>query len=794
MKKIFSLIAVMAICLSAWAVPAKREFHVYTLADGTSVELTLAGDEYAHWYEDAAGRIYTRVTDETFALSGKTHADMAQRRKASVKYRSNAERRAKKEVGITPNLAPRGIVILANFSDKSMAANHTQAKFDELCNATNCTVNNGYPSAAQFFADQSNGTYRPVFDVYGPVTLSRNVAYYGTDIVGSDEGDDQHATDAVVEACILANAQYDIDFTEYDSDNDGYVDFVYLIYAGKGQADGGTSNTIWPHNWEVESALYYYIDGDEYGENGTIHYCTYSEAECTLDGVILNNYACSSELSGSTMSGIGTLCHEFGHVMGLPDFYDTAYGNNYKEQRTPGDWDIMDAGSYNGNGHCPPNYSPWERAFFGWCTPVNPGSTAQTLTLQASGTTGYQSYQINASGTYQTATTSGQCYYIENRQNSGWDSGLPGHGLLIWSVNYDQEQWSANAPNNTDNAPTYTIVSASSNKKYIGSSADPFPGTRNKTSWTGISGKPLLNIAETNGVITLTYIEEPSIVVDPFDLVWKVNGQVFATTTSTGTIVMPDTEPADCGDKVFVGWCTTAGYQSETTAPAFISAGQPAQEGDIFYAVFATQTGEGPASVSDVLTRATTGIEGTSYAEWSNKTLTSTAVYAGQSAGGNSSIQLRSKNSNSGIITTASGGKLVKVTVDWNDNTDGERTLDIYGKNTAYVSPADLYNNATQGTKIGSIKKSDATELVITDSYAFIGVRSNSGALYMNSLTITWGGSGVMYSGYTTTCSSGPSDVQDIHSTLPAAVKMIRNGQVIILRDGKAYNLLGVQQ
>lgn len=506
MKKIFSVVAVIAVCLSAWAVPAKREFHVYTLGDGSSVELTLAGDEYAHWYEDASGRIYTRLTDGTFAPSGKTRSEMAQRRKASVKYRSNAAKRAKKVVGSDPNLAPRGIIILANFSDKSMASGHTQAVFDELVNSTNCTVNSGYPSAAQYFADQSNGTYRPIFDVYGPVTLSRNVAYYGKDIVGSDEGDDQHATDAVVEACILANQQYNIDFTQYDSDSDGFVDFVYVIYAGRGQADGGASNTIWPHNWDIESARYYYIDGDENGENGTVHYCTYSEAECTIDGVVLNNYACSSELSGSVLNGIGTLCHEFGHVMGLPDFYDTAYGKNYEDSRTPGSWDIMDAGSYNGDGHCPPNYSAWEKSFFGWCTPVNLGSTSQSLTLQASGTTGYQSYQVNASGNYISATTSGQCYYIENRQKSGWDSELPGHGMLVWSVNYNQSAWEGNTPNNTDRNPLYTVISASGGKTSIGSDVDPFPGTRNKTTWSTLSDKQLQNIVESNGVITCNYV------------------------------------------------------------------------------------------------------------------------------------------------------------------------------------------------------------------------------------------------------------------------------------------------
>ena len=787
MKRIFSIIAVMAICLSSWAVPAKREFRMHTLADGTSVELTLVGDEFGHWYEDANGTVYRQNADGMFAPATATRAELTARRKASPMYKTTKQRRGKKTVGVTPNLAPKGVVILANFSDKSMQAAHTQAVFNELCNSANCTVNNGYPSAAQYFADQSYGTYHPVFDVFGPVTLSRNVAYYGKDNPGEDEGDDQHATDAVVEACILANQQFEINWADYDSDNDGYVDFVYVIYAGQGQADGGASNTIWPHNWDVTSAI-------EYG------YCTYTSAQRTLDGKKIDNYAMSSELSGSSLGGIGTLCHEFGHVIGLPDLYDTDYGTNYNNSLMPNDWDIMDGGSYNANGHCPPNYDPWERYFFGWHTPINLGNEGQLVTLYANGTSNYQAYQINASGTQQGATTSGVCYYIENRQAQGWDAPLTGHGMLVWKLNFNATAWQENTPNNsnTSGSPLFTVVSASGRAIGWDGTNDncpknTFPGSSNKTSWTtGVSGKPLLNIAESNGVVTLTYIEEPVAPVDPFDLVWMVNGQVFDTTTSTGKIVMPANTPDNCGDKVFVGWCTTANYLDETTAPTFVSAGQAAQEGDIFYAVFATAEESSSVAVTDVLTLATTGVSGTSYAEWSNKTLTSTAVYAGQSAGGNSSIQLRSKNSNSGIITTTSGGTVSKVVVDWNTNTDSSRTLDIYGKNTAYSSPADLYGD-NKGTKIGSINKGTDTELNITGEYAFIGVRSNSGALFMNSLSITWGGSGIAYSGYTTVCSGEPSAV-DQTIARPAAIKVIRNGQVVILRGNEVYNILGVQQ
>lgn len=142
--------------------------------------------------------------------------------------------------------------------------------------------------------------------------------------------------------------------------------------------------------------------------------------------------------------------------------------------------------------------------------------------------------------------------------------------------------------------------------------------------------------------------------------------------------------------------------------------------------------------VTDVLTRTTTGVTSTSYASWSGKTSNSSAVYAGQSAGGNSSIQLRSKNSNSGVITTASGGKVKKVKVEWNSTTASGRTLQVYGKSTAYSNPTELYSSATQGTLLGTIVNGTSTELVISGDYAFVGLRSASDAMYLTEIQITW--------------------------------------------------------
>lgn len=151
-----------------------------------------------------------------------------------------------------------------------------------------------------------------------------------------------------------------------------------------------------------------------------------------------------------------------------------------------------------------------------------------------------------------------------------------------------------------------------------------------------------------------------------------------------------------------------------------------------------TQEVEASSEVTDTLNRATTGVTGTTYTDWSDKTATSSAVYAGQSAGGNSSIQLRSTNSNSGIITTASGGKATKITVTWYSGTASGRTLNVYGKNTAYSEATDLYSESTQGTKLGTIVYGTSTELVIDGDYEYIGVRSASGAMYLSEIQITW--------------------------------------------------------
>lgn len=492
MKKLLLSLTLLLLTLSTFAVPAYRGWQTKTQPDGTTIQVRLIGDEFHHYWQDQAGNVvkcdslgYWRVVE-----SQPTPATIKARRQASPMLQS----RPKKAVG-APNLAPRGLVILVNFKDVSFNAANTQSAMNDLMNSSSYTHNGATGSVRQFFSDQSEGQYTPQFDVVGPVTLPNNMAHYG----GNDAyGDDKLPGDMVIEACSIANALHNVNFTQYDNDSDGKVDFVYIIYAGKGEADGGADETIWPHNWSISGAYYY-------------KYCTYAENKRNFDGKTIDNYACSGEIDGQTgaRAGIGTIVHEYSHVIGLPDLYDIDYGQNYEDEATPGAWHVMDGGSYNNDGNTPPNYTIYDKYFLGWKTPTNPGATAQTLTLKAAGTDGYNAYQITTSGnSLLAATNTTTAYYIENRQQSGWDKYLPGHGLVIWKIRYSQSVWEANGPNATPGTLRYAVVSASGATTKIGTASDPFPGTQRKTEWRGVSGKPLLNITEKNGIISLSYIEE----------------------------------------------------------------------------------------------------------------------------------------------------------------------------------------------------------------------------------------------------------------------------------------------
>jgi len=472
MRKI-GIIAFFVICaLSLLAAPARRGWFPRTLADGTSVEVQQIGDEHYHFMVTKDGKMVTESA-KGFVISDEplpTPAQVAARR----------AQQAPQATG-TKSLAPRGLVVLAAFKDVPYQATNDNAGMWEMMNKSGYNYQGATGSARDYFIAQSDSAYMPEFDVAGPVTLPQNRAFYGANTAG--EGTDANRQQMVIDACKLVDNE--VNFALYDNDNNGLVDFVYIVYAGIGENDkNSVPEAIWAHTWDV------------------------SNKNCKLDGKRLAKYACSGEVDGPTgnRNGIGVICHEFGHVIGLPDYYDTKYSTNYLNWLTPNYWSTMDQGCYNNGAMTPPNYSIFDKYFMGWETPVLLPKDKQHYVRM--GTDCKNAYQITGGTSLKPYTTTDTVYYIENRQQVGWDAGLPSHGMIVWQVVYDQSAWSNNIPNNTAYQPRYTIIPAVSGP--IGADdgsavANPFPGASNITSYTPFVGCTLTDITEENGMINFKY-------------------------------------------------------------------------------------------------------------------------------------------------------------------------------------------------------------------------------------------------------------------------------------------------
>ena len=292
--------------------------------------------------------------------------------------------------------------------------------FDNIANKIGFTNSLGFKgSVKDYFLAQSNGQFELDFDVVGPYTLSQNMAYYGAH--SKDGLQDVKPGHMILEACQMADK--DVNYKDYDWDGDGEVDQVFVIYAGFGEADGGSEDTIWPH----ESQLSTWV----------------SKPYETKDGVSVNTYACGNEntydmLGRSRINGIGTICHEFSHCLGYPDLYDTNYSNFGM-----GSFDLMCSGSYNGESFCPPNYSAYEKWVAGWIKPTILDKPASVKGMQA------QDVKYGQAFVVYNDNNKNEYYLIENRQqNVGiWDKLLPASGMMITHVDYDENIWEWNNVN-----------------------------------------------------------------------------------------------------------------------------------------------------------------------------------------------------------------------------------------------------------------------------------------------------------------------------------------------------------
>ena len=308
------------------------------------------------------------------------------------------------------------------------------------------------------------------------------------------------------------------------------------------------------------------------------------------------------------------------------------------------------------------------------------------------------------------------------------------------------------------------------------------------------TGAQTVTVSYTEGEVTKTATYDINVEALPTHTVtFSVNGQETTQDFAEGAaITFPTVEDID-GYSV-IGWTSSEIDGVQDTAPEMVTSATMGSENMKYYAVLANVIPGSLTTITDKLTRETTEASGTTYSDWEGKTGESGAVYAGQSAGSNSSIQLRSDKSSSGIITTTSGGKVTKVTVEWETHTSNGRTLDVYGSNTAYTAASELYNSSKQGTKLGSIVYGTSTELTITGDYAYVGLRSNSGAMYLTSVSIEWQtGTPATYSNYCTTIpvytatitlNAACTDGEMVYGTFSCTSPFVASDDIIVAEVG----------
>ena len=325
----------------------------------------------------------------------------------------------------------KGLVLLVQFSDaggKMKAGAATQ--WNNRFNQEGFSQYNHVGSVRDYFREQSYGMLTIDFDVVGPLTLSNTREYYGS---SPNNNLDDRAAEMVIDALRLADSE--VNYADYDWDGNGWVDQVYVIYAGVTYY--GTQGYIWPHEWSLNDAKLW---GCGSGRQ-------------RMDGVYINTYAVSNELANaSTLEGIGTACHEFSHCLGYPDFYDTAYSGGTAGQN----WDVLDGGCYNGPrniGEVPSPYTAYERWTAGWIDLIPLTEPCRVTDMPA----------INEEGVAYIITNTGntnEYYILENRQKKTFGTYNRGHGLMVWHIDYDQSSWFSNNVNTNKNHQRMTFVPA----------------------------------------------------------------------------------------------------------------------------------------------------------------------------------------------------------------------------------------------------------------------------------------------------------------------------------------------
>lgn len=507
--KNFFIIIIFVIFISivpADAVPAYPGLTRYKLPDNTTISIRLRGDERLGWAETPDG--FTLLLDEdnywTFAVpdgqGGISSSKIRYKGDSSPAIQKNiqkkltfsltqlkgrqARRMSASGLQIGEAFPSKGkrklLMVLVNYADTKPT--YTQEDFWNFMNE------NGYKGIGSFrdyYLKQSYGLLDIETTVTPWITLDGNKGFYGQD----------GAIPMIVEA--LKKLDKDIDFTRYDNDGDGVLDGLAVIHQGNGQEMSGNSGDIWSHSSEISGL--------------------------ELDGVKIRRYTIQPEtMSIGGMTTVGVICHEFGHNLGAPDFYDTDYEQSGGNFSGTGPWDLMGSGAWNGEyGDRPAGINMWQKQMLGWCTPAELSSTQEIAGMPASGDAPV-SYKINT-------TENGEYFIIENRQQTEpFDIALPGHGLIIYHVNEKliRERISQNNINAYAPQAMYTVCASAttdpdgtpSSYGDPASAASPYPGVKDirefgddtTPSAHSISGRlsyfSLSGISENNGKISFGFI------------------------------------------------------------------------------------------------------------------------------------------------------------------------------------------------------------------------------------------------------------------------------------------------
>jgi M6 family metalloprotease-like protein len=530
--------ALLAGTVQMYAVKAYPWPVQVTQPDGSVITIQKHGDEFLHW-TTSGGRLVTQGKDGFYYWA--SFSPEGRKIPTSVRVQQGAmplsmqqvtpppaavERARQKRLEFIQNTvrtkssssisigSKRFLVLLIQFSDLSFKVSNPQQAFSRMLNQDGYAENGATGSVWNYYHENSSGAFNPTFDVVGPITVSKSVAYYGAN---DEEGNNiyERSRELLIEAARIAHQQLGVNFSVYDNDGDGYVDNVFFFFAGHNEAEGGGKNTIWPHAWNV-----------------------YEKNE-VLDGVRLNSYACTSEFKGAqgeVMSGIGTYCHEFGHVLGLPDFYDTDYEEN-GQARGLGSFSLMAGGNYNNSGRTPPYLNIEERNLLGWYN---------NIPLEFTQSKEYFLGPVTDNTCYIHHTSNPNEYFLfEYREKKGWDDHLPATGLLIYHVDKSNNivggktagnRWTGwDGINAYMNHQCFDLIEAVYPESAVQYEHQvPFPGSTNNTSFTPYTSPAFVGHSGFHTGVGITQIQDlgdraaltvSTIETDRIEFVGRVTGR-----------------------------------------------------------------------------------------------------------------------------------------------------------------------------------------------------------------------------------------------------------------------------